>query len=798
MHTKQVGYLLLFVLYVFSCKPQNKNVSTLSNDERLWYKTPAKDWFEALPIGNGRLGAMIHGHINREHLQLNEESLWAGTPENPYPENVQIHYEQFQRLNLEGKFEEALKYGMQNLVVEPTSIRSYQPLGDLFITFDHNTKATNYKRSLDLNRGISSVTYEINGNRYLRESFISSKYDVLYYHFKSLDNAPVNAEISFKREKDIEQVPEHNQLHIKGQIFDDINAYDDNKGGSGKGGKHMKFDARIGLSNDQNTTTKGKNMLLSNTNEFTIILSAATDYNINLFNYDRSISPGQITNSAIQAAKKVPYKQAKEEHIHQHSSMYKRVQFKISDITKDTIPTNLRLQQVANGNNDNYLTQVFFQYGRYLLMNSSAFRAKLPANLQGIWNKDMWAAWESDYHLNINLQMNYWAADLCNLSETIDPLSDFMTMLADRGKETAKRYIGSEGWMAHHSTNIFGRTNPSGSTKSSQLNNGYSYPIAGSWMTLTLWRHYEFTNDKNYLEKTAYPLLKGASRFVLDFLKENEKGELVTAPSYSPENSYIDPTTGKAIRNTVAATMDIQIIRDLFKASIEAENILKISGGLTKDLNIALSKLPKTRIGANGTIMEWYEDYEEVEPGHRHISHLYGLYPSNQITNDTPELKEAAVKTIERRLASGGGQTGWSRAWFVNFFARLQEGDKSLESINGLLSKQVALNLLDLHPPKIFQIDGNLGATAGIAEMLLQSHNNGIEILPALPHDWPTGHITGLKARGGFIVDIFWENGKATTIKILSQSGGKTSVHYKGQIFHLEMKSGEEKLLDIL
>ena len=423
-------------------------------------------------------------------------------------------------------------------------------------------------------------------------------------------------------------------------------------------------------------------------------------------------------------------------------------------------------------------------------MNSSAFKAKLPANLQGIWNQDMWAAWESDYHLNINLQMNYWPAEVCNLSETLIPLSNFMVLLADSGKETAKKYIGSEGWMTHHATNIFGRTTPNGSTKSSQVNNGYAYSIAGSWMSMTLWRHYQFTKDESYLKETAYPLLKGAARFMLDFLSKNEKGELVTAPSYSPENFYVNPKTGKTIKNTVASTMDNQIVRDLFRACIASEKVLGLTNGLTEELEKALPKLPKTKIGANGTIMEWYEDYEEQDPGHRHISHLYGLYPSNQITKENPELWQASKKTIERRLASGGGQTGWSRAWSINFFARLGDGDTCSKNINALLSNLVSQNLFDLHPPKIFQIDGNLGVTAGIAEMLVQSHNNEIVILPALPTTWANGSVKGLKARGGYEVAITWKNNKPTQITLLSTKGGKVKVRFKEQVQEVNIKAG--------
>jgi len=437
------------------------------------------------------------------------------------------------------------------------------------------------------------------------------------------------------------------------------------------------------------------------------------------------------------------------------------------------------------------LTQVFFQYGRYLLMGSSGGQAVLPATLQGIWNQDIWAAWESDYHFNINLQMNYWLSDVCNLSETNKPLSNYVSMLSQKGKTTANKFIGSEGWLAHHTSTPFGRTTPSGSSLKSQATNGYGFPLGGAWISLSLWRHYEFSRDKDYLDKTVYPVIKGASQFVLDFLTENEKGELVTVPSYSPENAYINPNTGKPIKTTVAATMDIQIINELFNACLTAEKVLGKSE-LTNYINKALSKLPKVKIGADGTIQEWYEDYEERSVGHRHISHLFGFYPGTQITPATPELYDAALKTLEKRLSAGGGQTGWSRAWVINFYARFFNGNECNKHINALMGTLVAPNLFDLHPPYIFQIDGNLGATAGMAEMLLQSHEeNTIRLLPALPDAWKTGRIKGLKARGAYEVDMEWKDGKLQTAQIKSLKGGSTNVIFNNKTLQLELKVGE-------
>ena len=567
--------LLNLTLFLGSCQSEARKTNN-SKKMQLWYTSPANEWLEALPIGNGRLGAMIFGGVKEEQIQLNEESLWAGMPEDPYPEDVQKHYAAFQQLNMEGKYEEALKYGMEHLAVSPTSIRSYEPLGELHITFDHQKSPENYRRTLDLETGVVISTYTIDGKRYLREAFSSDKYDVIFYRFQSLDGEPVNSTIRFDREKDIVQsIGEGELLIVDGQVFDDPDGYEDNPGGSGETGRHMKFASQITATLDEGSMSGNENTLnIENSTGYTVIVSAATDYNLAKLNFDRNIDAKDKALKSLKGALETAYQTAKDAHTAAHSKMFNRVALSLGSPLQDTIPTDKRLDQVREGTNDNHITELFFQYGRYLLMGSSVNRAILPANLQGIWNKEMWAPWESDFHLNINLQMNYWPADQTNLSESFVPLSNFMEKLAKNGETTAEKFIGSSGWMAHHVSNPFGRTTPSGSTKDSQMTNGYSNPLAGAWMSLSLWRHYEFTQDQEYLKETAYPILAGAAQFILDFLKENEKGELVTSPSYSPENAYIDPKTGKATRNTTAASMDIQIINDIFNACLKAEEII--------------------------------------------------------------------------------------------------------------------------------------------------------------------------------------------------------------------------------
>lgn len=786
--------ILLFACYIaFSLQAGCQSKQEFS--EKLWFEKPAEDWFEALPLGNGRLGAMVFGDVNAEHLQLNEESLWAGCPEDPYPEDVQIHYPKFQQLNLDGKFEEAYEYAMKNLVAHPTSIRSYQPFGDLRLQFDHK-KTDDYKRELDLASAMATVEYDVKGKRFKRETFISVEQDVLIYRFESLDNEQVNCAISFDREKDIVIEEYDDGLMIKGQIFDDPNGYDDNKGGSGEGGYHMKFAGLVKvILDDGESNFTNSSLQVKGSSGFTLIFGATTNYDLQKLNFGDHVNHIGKMKEQVKNASQVGYRELRQMHIAQSSSMYNRVKLDISGLEQDVIPTDQRIENLKKGKQDPYLAQLIFQYGRYLLLHSSGGKAVLPANLQGIWNQDMWAAWESDFHLNINLQMNYWSADVCNLSETMRPLSDFMKLLAERGTITAGKYIQSDGWIAHHVTNPFGRTTPSGSTPESQVVNGYSYPLAGTWMSMTLWRHYEFTQDMDYLKEVAYPVLHGSARFLLDFLQEDKNGNLVTAPSYSPENTYIHPVSGKQLKNTVAASIDIQIVRDIFKACLTSEELLS-QNVLSTEIEEALTKLPPIKIGKDGTIQEWMEDYEEAEPGHRHISHLYALHPSNQINASNAELMTAATKTLEKRLSYGGGQTGWSRAWMVNFYARLLDGDECEMHINELLKNQMTNNLFDLHPPHIFQIDGNLGVTAGIAEMLIQSHEPGIiRLLPALPDNWHKGELNGLKARGNFEVSMQWENGKLLNAEIIAISGGKVKVYYDGEFIDVDLKQGQTKSL---
>jgi len=752
--------------------------TSAERDLTLWDRQPAEKWVEALPVGNGRLGAMVFGGIDQERVQLNEETVWAGPPVPEPHEGICKAMAEARRAWFAGDFAKAHKV-LQAALPPRITPRSHQTLGDLRLKLDVTGEPTAYYRELNLDTAVATTRFTVGGVRYVRQVFASAVDQVIVVRQTAGKPGAVNLEVRLDRPADFQtKAVAHDTLVMTGQAQ--------------HGGKHLgvKWQARLRAKPEGGSVSAaGDRLLIERADAATIYITAATDYNMNDPAKPLKRDRGETCREQLSTAMAKPFDELLTRHVKEHQRLFCRCQVDLGGWEAAAKPTNQRPAAVRDGADDPALAVLYFQFGRYLLMGSSR-PGNLPANLQGLWNEHINAPWHADYHININIQMNYWPAEVTNLSECHEPFFDFLEGLVPNGRKTAKLVYGCDGFVAHHTTDVWRWNTPFGALRWGM------WPHGGGWCTQHFMEHYRFTGDKEFLRRRAYPILKEASQFYLGYLVPHpDTGQLVAGLDNSPENAYRGPD-GKNYTVSMGASMSQQIVWEVLTSTLEAAEILDVDDEFIRRVRRARSKLYLPRIGPDGRLMEWAEPFEEPDPHHRHISHLFGLHPGRQYTHQhNSEMLDACRNVLDRR--GFGGDIGWSNAWKTCFFARLHDGEQAHWYLNRLIGRNAFPNLMNAcWPGRTFQIDGNFGGTAGIAEMLLQSHAGQLELLPALPKAWANGKVTGLRARGGFELDMAWTEARLGDVRIKALRGGPCRVRYKDRTVDLPTRPGQVLHLD--